>query len=413
MNRRETRVYKWSSLFRKPPLENMGKSSDGEDLKRSLGAWDLMGYGISSTIGAGIFVTIGLVANKEAGPGIVLSFLFAGFASLLSAFCYSEFASRYPVSGSAYSFASVSLGEAVGWFVGWNLTLEYAISASAVARGWSGYLIDVLHTCGVHVPEWIKGYPLNSFFSVSPLSGFICVLCTAILLLGMKESARFNLVMTVVNISIIFFVIICGALYVKVDNWDPFLPYGINGSWNGVGTVFFSYIGFDSVSTLAGEVKNPNRDLPIGIVGTLCIVSALYVAVSLVITGMVHYSALSTEAPLSAAFLSVGNNWASIVVAIGSVTVMTAATLCSLVGQPRIFLQMSKDGLFFQVFSKVNKKTATPVGEGRVVGSVLMQSLLKNEGGLVHGVGGALFKAEQDRSQCQCRRSVSCGLLCW
>jgi len=342
----------------------------GGALKRQLGVWDLIAYGLASTLGTGILVTVGDVAKHQAGPAVVFCFLLAGFAAFLSALCYSEFASRIPVSGSAYSFAYITLGELVGWFVGWNLTLEYAISASAVARGWTGYFVSALKSVGVHVPGWLYEYKITSFLSVSLISAVVVLGCTGLLLFGMKESARFNAIMTTLNVGIIFFVIICGAFYVDTSNWTPFAPHGVGGVYRGVGMVFFSYIGFDSVSTLAGEVKRPGRDLPIGIVGTLLTVTALYIAVSLVLTGMVNYTDLDVDAPLSDAFKHVGAHWAASIVAFGSLTTMSATTLASLVGQPRIFFQMSKDGLIFKLFSKVNPKTGVPV-EGTLITGVV------------------------------------------
>lgn len=365
--------YTWSSVFRRPSLSSLSdEGSDQNKLSRTLGIWDLIGYGIAGTVGTGIFVTVGQVANKEAGPAIIFSFLFAGIASLLSALCYSEFATRIPVSGSAYSFAYISLGEIVGWFVGWNLTLEYAFSASAVSRGWTGYLDSALQNMGYTMPRWLVGYNIfpSLALSLSPLSSAVCIGCTIILLFGIKDSSRFNMVITAINIVVIFFVIILGSFYVDSSNYNPFFPYGIQGTWNGVATVFFSYIGFDSVTTLAGEVKNPERALPLGVVGTLIGVTVLYISVGLVVTGMVPYAQMSTSAPLSEAFSFVGLKWASIIIGIASVTTMTATTLCSLIGQPRIFFQMAKDGLIFPIFSRVNLRTGVPVEGTIITGSI-------------------------------------------
>jgi len=375
--RKFTSYYTLGALFRKQKVSNF-KSSDSaaelnndgieevhtekkQGLKRTLSILDLIAYGLASTLGTGILVTVGAVANQYAGPGVIISFILAGFASFLSALCYSEFAARIPVSGSAYSFAYLSLGEFVAWFVGWNLTLEYAISASAVASGWSSYFVQALESVGVKVPGWLVGFQLYDFLYLTPLAAMIVLLCTIILLFGMKESATFNVIMTVVNLGVIFFFIIAGAFHVKPANWKPFLPYGIAGTWSGVGKVFFSYIGFDSVSTLAGEVKKPERDLPIGIVGTLLLVTGLYVVVSLVLTGMQPYYLINQQAPLSVAFSYAHQNWASTVIAFGSVTTITATCLASLVGQPRIFYQMAQDGLMFPIFGRLNKRTGVPV----------------------------------------------------
>eukprot|EP01027_Heterolobosea_sp_BB2_P016803 GEZU01023873.1.p1 GENE.GEZU01023873.1~~GEZU01023873.1.p1 ORF type:complete len:480 (-),score=170.02 GEZU01023873.1:76-1515(-) len=239
-------------------------------------------------------------------------------------------------------------------FIGWNLTLEYSIGASAVARGWSGYFIHIFKDFNVTVPTWVYGYNWWKF-SFSPLSAAIIILCTIILLFGVKNSARVNMIITIVNIGLITFITIYGAFFVNKDNWKPFFPYGGAGAFRGASTVFFSYIGFDSVTTLAEEVAKPQRDLPIGIIGTLGIATGMYVAVSLVLTGMVKYSLLDPNAALSSAFAYHGVGWAAKLVDIGICTTVTATVLCSLMGQPRIFYRMAKDGLLFRFMSKLNK----------------------------------------------------------
>lgn len=336
----------------------------GSKLKRVLQWYHLMGYGFASTVGAGIFVVAGQVANQYAGPAIVFSFLIAAFSSLLSAFCYSEYAVRVPLSGSAYTFSYVTLGEVIGWFIGWNLTLEYAISASAIARSWANYLETLWNQLFPEHAMWLALNQWNPFgeTAFSPLSCVIIVLCTMILIVGVQESAWVNMIMTVFNVILILFIIIVGAIYVDFDNWVPFAPYGVEGVFKGAAVVFFSYVGFDAVTTLAGEVENTKRDLPLGIVGTLSFVTLLYVAVSLVITGMLPYYQIDPDAGLSEAFSSVGNNWASILVGFGSVTTLSATTFASLLGQPRIFYQMADDGLFFSIFSKVTKNGVPAFG---------------------------------------------------
>lgn len=367
-------MYSWHSLYRKARVEDVkpehgGGSSDGVGLKKCLTAVDLIAYGVGSTVGAGIFVTIGEVAKDFAGPAILFSFLSAAVTCLISAFCYAEFAARIPVSGSAYSFSYVALGEFIGWFIGWNLTLEYSISASAVARGWGGYIAGFFKVVGVHLPDWLINYPLpehifgshlHSWIAFSPLSVVIIVICFFILIMGVKDSAKFNLVITILNVTTITFIIIFGAFLVDTSNWKPFFPYGGQGVFKGAGIVFFSYIGFDSVTTLAGEVARPSRDLPLGIVGTLSIATVLYIGVSLVATGMINYTQFVTDAPLINAFEVKGYVWAAIIVAIGGVTALVASTLCSLMGQPRIYYQMSIDGLLPGRFGRVNPKTQVP-----------------------------------------------------
>jgi APA family basic amino acid/polyamine antiporter len=302
---------------------------------------------------------------------------------------YAEFAARVPVSGSAYTFVYVCLGEAAAWFIGWNLTLEYMISAAAVARSWSlNLLLLVEHIGWSHPPLWLDTLHITHSWTVSPLSVVVCLGCMFILLVGVKESARFNMVITILNVSVILFIITLGSLHVDRANWtraptaeelavmnapkstNPFpsgcsphggyFPCGINGVVTGAAKVFFSYIGFDSVTTLAEEVQNPNRDLPLGIIGTLLFATGLYVGAALVVTGMQPWFLLNRETPLASAFTSYNLGWATTLIAAITVTGLTANTLCSLIGQPRIFFRMAKDGLLFSSFGKVDAKTQAP-----------------------------------------------------
>eukprot|EP01087_Luapelamoeba_hula_P015499 TRINITY_DN4644_c0_g1_i1.p1 TRINITY_DN4644_c0_g1~~TRINITY_DN4644_c0_g1_i1.p1 ORF type:complete len:560 (+),score=79.80 TRINITY_DN4644_c0_g1_i1:2026-3705(+) len=360
-------AYTFSALWRRypydPAKEAAQKAEEGVALNKSLKVWDLMAYGIGSTVGAGIFVVTGVVAQGTAGPAIIVSFLLAAFASLMSAFCYAEFAARIPVSGSAYTFSYATVGEFIGWVIGWNLTLEYAVSASAVARGWSGYVVSFFSTFKVTVPNYLAAYEVaDDFFSLSVLSVLIIVAMTGVMLIGAKESSTMNLIITILNMTIIVFVIITGAFYIDTSNWSDFFPFGIKGAISGAGTVFFSFIGFDSVTTLSGEVANPSRDLPVGIVATLGVATVLYVAVSLIVTGMVNYSVLDKTAPLSQSFETHGLHWAAGIIAAGSVTTLTSTTYGSLMGQPRIFYQMACDGLLPPFFKTLNKKQVPVYG---------------------------------------------------
>ncbi len=328
-------------------------------LKKCLSIFDIVAYGVGSTIGAGIFLITGPAAHM-AGPAIVLSFLLASLSCLFSAFCYAEFAVRVPVSGSAYTFTYVTLGELAAWFIGWNLTLEYAISGAATARAWADNLVLFFAEIGAPLPGWFDSIDL-SFDDISLLAPVIVVICTAVLLLGVKNSARFNLFITVINIAIIIFIIIAGSTKVISDNWtaavpaqiDPpsgcsressWTPCGLNGIVAGSARVFYSYIGFDSVTTLAEEAENPKRDLPRGIIGTLIIAASLFVGTSLTVTGMVPWYALDSNTPLASAFDAVGIKWATTLIAGVTVTVLTGNALTSLFGQPRIFYRMAKDG---------------------------------------------------------------------
>ncbi|GAM25443.1 hypothetical protein SAMD00019534_086180, partial [Acytostelium subglobosum LB1] len=360
--RKRSSYYKLSSLTRKYPYDN----SKDDELDKCLTLIDIVSYGIGATVGAGVFVSIGVAIKTAAGPATFISYLIASLTCLISAFCYAEFAAKIPLSGSAYTFAYVALGEFIGWFIGWNLTLEYAVSASAVARGWAGYFSQFFTVFNTTAPEFVTGYHLNSVFDIAPLAPIIVIVCTIVLVFGVKDSAKFNMTITTINILTILFFIILGAVYFDKANFQPFMPFGMNGVFTGCSKVFFSFVGFDAVTTLSGEVKNPKRDLPLGIVITLTIVTTLYCLVSIVLAGMIKYSAISETSPLSDAFLSLTGShpalkWAALAIVIGTLTSLTASTLCSLLGQPRIYLQMAKDGLIFSRFAKVNSKTQVPM----------------------------------------------------
>ena len=343
--------------------DNIEDEAAGESLKRSLNALDLIAYGIGATVGAGLFVVTGEAAKTLAGPAVSLSFVVAAFSGLLSAFCYAEFATRVPVAGGAYAYSYICFGEAIAWLVGWNLTLEYGMSASVVARGFSDYFVSFLKSTGVSPPTWLYHIPLNVPFlshKGSLLASMIVLLCTAALLMGASESARLNLCVTCVNMALILFIIVAGISEVERDNYEPFSPFGAPGVMTGAGFVFFSYVGFDCICILSEELKDPKRDLPIAIVGTLGIVSILYVAVSLVLTGMVKYTDIDLNAPLAAAFTQMDMPWAAIIVAFGTTTILSSTTLCSLFGQPRVFFAMAKDGLVPQKLAELNPRTKVP-----------------------------------------------------
>lgn len=360
-----------------------------DGLKKCLTRWDVMAYGVGSTVGAGIFVTT-YTGAQHAGPiGVVMSFVVASVACMFSAFAYAEFSARVPVSGSAYTFSYVCLGELAAWFVGWNLTLEYAISAAAVARGWSDNVVLMFNQFGWNAPSWLNSIELGSAggtnWNVSLLSVLICAVCTVLLLAGAKESANFNKFITVLNVCVILFIIILGAFHMHTKYWTDAIPAavtvpagcsgdggvfpcGFNGILAGAAKVFFAYIGFDSVTTLAEEVIDPKVDLPIGIIGTLVLTTGLYVGASAVVTGMVPWYAMDPNTPLASAFQSVGVGWATTIIAICTVTALTASTLCSLFGQPRIFFRMAKDGLLFELFARVHPQTKAPLWGTLVTG---------------------------------------------
>ena len=344
--------------------EQKEEEKSGNALKRELVMADLVAYGLGSTLGAGLFVVAGQAAagsgsRNASGPAVSLSFLFAAVACLFSALCYAEFASRIPVAGSAYSFAYASLGEGVAWFIGWNLTLEYGVSAAAVARAWEQYVVEFFRLIQLPLPKWTYALALFSTSSSAPglapgrnntiataangsmmydidnevfaatadtaitvslLSPFIIFFCSCILLLGAKTSARFNFVIMIFNLCLVLFIVVVGGTQINIENWTPFAPSGMRGVVDNAGFVFFSYIGFDCVCTLAEELKHPQKDLPRGIVLTLVIVTVLYMTVSMVLTGMEPYTLISNKAPLADAFTHVGLSWATFIVALGTTT---------------------------------------------------------------------------------------------
>ena len=350
-------------------------------LRRTLGPLDLIVFGVGVIIGTGIFVLTGVAAGTLAGPAIALSFVAAGIACALAALCYAEFASSVPVAGSAYTFAYASIGEFVAWIIGWDLILELALGAATVASGWSDYFRVVCEdTLGVALPAWVDGSNHNL------VAALVVLAITAVLCLGVKVSTRVNAVIVAIKITVVLLVIVVGVFYVSGSNLDPFIPptgstpapggestttllqdlgintgtFGIGGIFSAAALVFFAFIGFDIVATAAEETRNPQRDLPIGIFGSLAICTVLYVLVSLVVTGMVPYEKIALEAPLAEAFRSVGLSGIAQVISIGALAGLTTVTLILMMGQSRVFFAMSRDHLLPPVFSAVSQRFKTP-----------------------------------------------------
>lgn len=334
---------------------------DANGLKRCLSVFDLIAFGLGSCVGAGVFVSTGQIAAFHSGAAVCISYLFAGFSALLSGLCYAEFAAKLPIAGSAYAYSYASLGEMAAWLMGWNLTLEYGISAGTIAVSWASYFVAVFFNFGVDMPKALTPIKLgDTIFQINLLALLIVIAVTFLLLFGMNESAKFNLVMTIFNITMILFVIVYGFVMIDTDNWSPFMPFGFDEVLVGAGIAFFSYIGFDSVSCMSAEAKNPQRDIPLGLLGTLAIATTLYFLVGLVVAGMVPYYDLQlpeyVDSPISQAFKYAGSDWGASLVAITSCTTLTCTTLCSIMGQPRIFLAMSQDGLLWPFLGRVNKR---------------------------------------------------------
>jgi APA family basic amino acid/polyamine antiporter len=391
------------SLFATKSIERLKAEAEetGEhSLKRVLGATNLTTLGVGAIIGAGIFVLTGLAAAQYAGPAIVLSFVLAGVACAFAALCYSEFASMIPIAGSAYTYGYATLGEFFAWIIGWDLILEYSVGAATVAVGWSGYVVSFLRNVGIVIPPAFTAAPGTGLIETAPghwevyanitqrlvaqgvdpaslaqvtaivnLPAMVIVLLvTALLVRGIQESATANAVIVVIKLVVVLAFIAAGIAYVEPENWTPFIPpntgthgeYGWSGVVRGAGVVFFAYIGFDAVSTAAQEAKNPQRDMPIGILGSLVICTILYILVSAVLTGIVPYAQLNVPDPIAVGIDAIGMTWLSPIVKIGAIAGLSSVILVMLLAQPRIFYTMANDGLLPAWAAKVHPRFRTP-----------------------------------------------------
>ena len=347
-------------------------------LKRSLGATDLVMLGIGAIIGTGIFVLTGKAAQANAGPAVCLSFILAGIVSAFAGLCYAEMASMIPVAGSAYTYAYATMGELVAWIIGWDLILEYLVGAATVSVGWSGYVTEFLKHAGFVLPKAWCNAPVNwdevnqQFVATGDIlnvpAALICLLVTCILVVGVKESARFNAVIVVVKVIVVLMFVIFATPFINPQNWHPFIPenqgtfgkYGISGIFQGATMVFFAYIGFDAVSTAAQECKNPKRDLPIGILGSLSVCTILYVLVSGVLTGVVPYTELGVAHPIAVGIKATGIGWLEWAVEIGAIAGLSSVMVVMLMGQPRVFFSMAHDGLFPAFAARIHPRFGTP-----------------------------------------------------
>lgn len=355
------------------PREEAG----AERLKQALSAWSLMSIGIGATIGTGIFVLTGTVAANQSGPAVTLSLLIAAFGSGLAALCYAEFAAFLPVPGSAYSYTYATLGEAIAWFIGWNLLLEYAISASAVAVSWSAYVVNLLAEAHIHLPGiWVNaplgdvnGHLIATGAIINLPAVLIVAAMSALCYIGIRETAGATNFMVALKIGVIVIFVIAGLKFVDPGNWHPYIPrntgtfghFGWTGVLQGAGIIFFSYVGFDTASTTALEARNPQRDLPIGIIGTLVVSTVLYVAMAALVTGMVPYFKLNDAEPVAVALdAHAGLAWLGMFLKLGIIAGMTSVILTSLLGQPRILLSMADDGLLPKAMSRCHPRFKTP-----------------------------------------------------
>jgi basic amino acid/polyamine antiporter, APA family len=380
-------------LFRTKSIEQSIRDTEEptHQLRKQLGPVDLTVFGVGVIIGTGIFVLTGKAAAVQAGPAVALSFVAAGIACALAALCYAEFASTVPVAGSAYTFSYASLGELVAWTIGWDLILELALGASTVAVGWSSYFADVLKEIGITLPDALYGDGHNV------VAAAIVLIITGVICLGIKISAQVNLVIVIIKVAVVLFVIVAGLFYVKAANYSPFIPpagspqapgyestpsllqdlgfapgsFGVSGIFTGAALVFFAFIGFDVVATAAEETRKPQRDMPIGILASLGICTTLYVAVSLVVTGMVKYNEIKISAPLAEAFRSVGRPGFATIISVGALLGLTTVMMILMLGQSRVFFAMSRDRLLPPGFSTVSERFGTPVRTTILTGVVV------------------------------------------
>ncbi|PVU97683.1 hypothetical protein BB561_000406 [Smittium simulii] len=377
-------------MLRRKPIEVSVRQAGTSDMKRALSAFDLTFLGIGCIIGTGIFVLTGRAAAVNAGPGIVISFVIAALVSLFSAFSYAELSTIIPIAGSAYSYSVSGLGEIFGWIVGWDLMLEYLVGASTVASGWSAYLVAFfLDTFKVTIPKSISESPIvfkddkfsiekGAYINIPAI--FVAAVVTIILCLGIRESAGVNTVVVFIKLIVIILFIFGAAKHVKVDRLKPFVPksegkdkYGVVGVIRAAQKVFFSYIGFDAVSTAAQEAKNPQRDLPIGIITSLLVCTTLYIATSVVLCGIVDFRTLNVGAPITFALRGIpGTRWLQVLVGVGALAGLTSVILVLLLSQPRLFMAMANDGLFPKSFARIHPKFKTPIYPTIVSGVAVM-----------------------------------------
>jgi APA family basic amino acid/polyamine antiporter len=366
------------NLFRRKSVTALQvEATTDNSLKRALSALNLTALGIGAIIGTGIFVLTGKVAAENAGPAVVLSFVIAGIASVFAALCYSEFASVVPMAGSAYTYGYATLGELVAWIIGWDLILEYALGAVTVAIGWSGYVVSFLRDIGINVPCALSGArgalmtcpdgtSVTAIFNLPAV--IVVAVVTTLLVIGIKESASVNDIIVLIKVAVVILFIVAAAHAVKTVNWHPFIPpasgnrgeFGWSGVMTGAGVVFFAYIGFDAVSTAAQEAKNPQRDLPIGIIASLLVCTVLYIIVSAIATGVMSYTKLDVPDPIAVAADAAGLGWMSSLIKLGAIMGLSSVILVMLLGQSRVFYSMARDGLLPPLVNKVHPKFHTP-----------------------------------------------------
>ena len=370
-----------SKIFRMKALESMlSEATDrGQELKRTLTAANLVALGIGCIIGTGIFVLTGTAAANHAGPALTISFIISAIGCIMAGLCYAEFAAMIPIAGSAYSYSYATLGEFIAWFIGWDLILEYLFASATVAVGWSGYIVSFLGDFGIHIPAYLCQAPFDHIPGegwimtgnlINFPAMFIVLLVSGLLILGIRESASVNNLIILIKLAVILLFIGFGLSYIDTSNWVPYIPentgefgkFGWSGILTGAGVIFFAYIGFDAISTVAQETKNPQKDMPKGILISLLVCTILYVLVTAVLTGMVNYKELNVAAPIALAIDHAGSAllWLRPLIKIGAIAGLSSVVLVMLMAQSRIFYSISKDGLLPPVFSKIHPRYKTP-----------------------------------------------------
>ncbi|MEO8577665.1 MAG: amino acid permease [Gemmatimonadales bacterium] len=376
------------SIFHKKSIADLQTESESSTLRRALGPLNLTTLGIGSIIGTGIFVLTGTAASQNAGPALVISMIIAGLACAFAGLCYAEFAAMIPVAGSAYTYAYATMGELMAWIIGWDLVLEYALSTATVAVGWSGYFLSLIADFGIHLPPALTAAPgenvaiaggviAHGVFNLP--AALIVVFVAALLVIGIRQSANTNTVLVIIKTMVLVIFVIAGAAYINRDNLTPFIPantgkfghFGWSGILRGAGVMFFAYIGFDAVSTAAQEAKNPQRDMPIGILASLAICTVIYIAVAIVLLGIVPYQRLNVADPLAVGIDATGLKWFSPVLKVSALFGLFSTMLVTLLGQTRIFYSMSRDGLMPMLFQKVHPSFRTPHVSTVLTGSLV------------------------------------------
>jgi APA family basic amino acid/polyamine antiporter len=376
------------SIFTKKSVEALRADAAANPLRRALGPLNLTTLGIGSIIGTGIFVLTGTAASQNAGPALIISMLIAGVGCAFAGLCYAEFAAMIPVAGSAYTYAYATMGELLAWIIGWDLILEYALSTATVAVGWSGYFSSLIADVGLHVPAALSAAPgetvaIAGGASVSGMfnlpAAVIVLFVAALLMIGIRQSANTNTALVIIKAMVLVVFVVAGAAYVNRENLTPFIPsntgsfghFGWSGVLRGAGVMFFAYVGFDAVSTAAQEAKNPQRDMPIGILASLAICTVLYIAVAIVLLGIVPYSKLNVADPLAVGIDATGLTWFSPVLKVSALFGLFSTMLVTLLGQTRIFYSMSRDGLLPALFQKVHPTFRTPYVSTALTGGIV------------------------------------------